>query len=95
MIFSVWAKFQSGTLFSSVLPFRTKSVLNEWSSLNLMLTSNSTDLGEAGYTKVVDNFDTFLVSIYTPSSDKWSRVVISGIQGVLLENSSFWTDRQN
>jgi hypothetical protein len=38
-----------------------------------MLTSNDTDLGKEYYTKVVDNFDIILVSIYTPSYDKWSR----------------------
>jgi hypothetical protein len=38
-----------------------------------MLTSNGADLGKVHYTKVVDNFDTFLEGINAPSSDKWSR----------------------
>jgi hypothetical protein len=40
---------------------------------NWLLASNDTDLGETFYTKVVDNFDTCPTSIYTHSSDKWSR----------------------
>jgi hypothetical protein len=46
---------------------------NKLSSLNWPLTSNDTDSEKTCYTKVVDNFDTFPESIYTPSSDKWSR----------------------
>jgi hypothetical protein len=53
--------------------FRTGSVLNEQSLLNSKLTSNGTDFGKTYYTRDVDNFDTFPVSTYTPSSDKWSR----------------------
>jgi hypothetical protein len=45
---------------------------------------NDTDLGEAYYTKVVDNFYTFSMSIYTPLSDD-TGVMISKSQGVLLE----------
>jgi hypothetical protein len=71
--FQIGAGFQSGNIFSSVLSFRTKSVLSEWLSLKLKLTSNDTDLGKTLYMKVVDNFDTFPESIYTASSDKWSR----------------------
>jgi hypothetical protein len=53
--------------------FGTGSVLNEQSLLNSKLTSNSTDLGKTYYTKVVDNFDTFPVSIDTTIQDKWLR----------------------
>jgi hypothetical protein len=42
-----------------------ESVLKE-QSLNWLLTSNDTDLGEAYYTKVLDNFNTFAASINTP-----------------------------
>jgi hypothetical protein len=51
----------------------TKSVLNERSSLNSILTANDTYLGKVPYTKFVDNFDIFPASINTSSSDKWFR----------------------
>jgi hypothetical protein len=59
-----------GKNFSSVLPFWTKSVLNERSSLNSMLTSNGTYLEKVAYIKVIYSFYIFLESIHTPSSDK-------------------------
>jgi hypothetical protein len=71
--FQIGAGFQSSNIFSSDLPFWTKSVLNERSSLNSMLTSNGTDLGEEDCTKVVDNFDSFPESNNTPLSDEWFR----------------------
>jgi hypothetical protein len=90
--FQIRAGFQSGNIFSSALPFRTKSVLNKRSSLNSTLTSNGTDLGEEDYTKIVDNFDSFLESINTPLSDEWFRSngfwKLSGAAG----NSNFWTE---
>jgi hypothetical protein len=64
------AEFQSGNFFSSALLFWAGFVLNERSSLNSKLTTNSTDLGGVHYTKVVDNFDTFPSSINTPLFDK-------------------------
>jgi hypothetical protein len=60
-------EFKVIKIFSSVLPFRTKSVLNERSSLNSLLISNGTDLEKMPYTKVVDNFNIFPVNIYTSS----------------------------
>jgi hypothetical protein len=95
--FQIGAGFQSGNIFSSVLPFRTKSVLDERSSLNSMLTANGTNLWEEDYTNVIDNFDNFPKSINTPLSDKWFRSngfwKLRGAAG----NSSFldrltWTD---
>jgi hypothetical protein len=90
--FQIRAGFQSGNIFSSALPFRTKSVLTKRSSLNSTLTSNGTDLGEEDYTKIVDNFDSFLESINTPLSDEWFRSngfwKLSGAAG----NSNFWTE---
>jgi hypothetical protein len=71
--FQIGPGFQSGNIFILVLPFWTKYVLNEQSSLNSMLTSNGTYLGEEDYTKAVDNFDRFPESINTPLSDKWFR----------------------
>jgi hypothetical protein len=47
--------------------------LNAQSSLNWPLTSTSTDLGNVHYTKVLENFDTFLVSIDTPLYDQHLR----------------------
>jgi hypothetical protein len=69
----IGAEFQSDKICRSILPFWTESVPNEQSTQNWLLTSNDIDLGETFYTKVVDNIDTFPESIYTPSSDKWSR----------------------
>jgi lipoprotein signal peptidase len=68
--FHIGAEFQSGTFFSSILPFWTESVLSERLSLKLMLTSTSADLGKVHYTKVVDNFDIFPKSTNTPLFDK-------------------------
>jgi hypothetical protein len=52
------------------LPFRTKAVLNERLVLKPRLASTSTDFRKVTYTKVVDNFDFFPASIYTPLYDK-------------------------
>jgi hypothetical protein len=41
--------------------------------LDSKLTSNGIDLGKIYYTKVVDNFDTFPVSINTPIYEKRFR----------------------
>jgi hypothetical protein len=41
--------------------------------LKLVVTSTSTDLGKVPYTKVVDDFDAFPASIYTPLYDKMFR----------------------
>jgi hypothetical protein len=60
-----------------------------------MLTSNITDLGEEYYIKVVDNYDTFPASIYTPISDKWSRSNVLQKSGVLLEIPVFGTNRRS
>jgi hypothetical protein len=92
MIFSNWVEFQSGTLFSSVLPFWIESVLDKRSTLNSMLTSNSTHFGEACYTKIVDNFDTFLASIYKSSSGIWFRINDLWNSGDAAGNDSCWTD---
>jgi hypothetical protein len=71
------------------LPFQTKSVLNEQLLLKLMLTSTGTDLGKVPYSKVVDNFDSFPASIYTPLKDKWSRSNDRWNSGGAAGNSSF------
>jgi hypothetical protein len=84
-----------GKIFGSVLPFQMKSTLNGWSLLNSMLTLNGIDLGEEYYTKVVDNYDTFPVSIYTSLSDKWSRSNDLRKSRVLLEIPVFWMNRRS
>jgi hypothetical protein len=84
-----------GNISGSVLPFQTKSALNRWSLLNFMLTLNGTDLGEEYDTKVVYNYDTFPVSIYTSLSDKWSRSNDIRKSRVLLEIPVFWTNRRS
>jgi hypothetical protein len=101
MILLDWAEFQSDTLFSSVMPFQTESVLNEWSSLISMLTLNGTDLGKTYYARDVDNFDTFAASINKPlydkrfrSNDFWKWVMISESQVVVLE-ISVWMEESD
>jgi hypothetical protein len=72
-LFILGLNFKEAQFFSSVLPFRTKAVLNERLLLKLRLDSTSTDLGKVTYKKVVYNFDVFPESIYTPLYDKQSR----------------------
>jgi hypothetical protein len=57
-----------------------------------MLTGNDTDLDKTHYSKVVDNFDTFPESIYTPSSDERSRSNDLWKWREVAEISIFWTD---
>jgi hypothetical protein len=66
MIHSDGGWISSVTCFSSILPFWIESVRSEQLSQNKLLTSNDTDSGKTWYTKVIDNFDTFPSSIYTP-----------------------------
>jgi hypothetical protein len=73
IIFLDWAEFKAANLLVQFYLFGIGSVLNEQSLLNSKLTSNSTDLGKTYYTKVVDNFDTFPVSIDMTIQDKWLR----------------------
>jgi hypothetical protein len=84
----IGAEFQSGKIRRLVLSFWTESIPNERSMQNKLLTSNDIDLGETLYTKVVDNIDTFPASIYTPSSDKWSRSNDLRKSGGAVGNSS-------
>jgi hypothetical protein len=72
-LFTLGLNFKAAQIFSSVLPFRTKAVLNERLVLKLTLASTSTDLGKVTSTKVVDNFDVFPASICKPLYDKRSR----------------------
>jgi hypothetical protein len=88
-LFILGLNFRAEQIFSSVLPFRTKAVLNEWLVLKLRLASTRTDLGKVTYTKVVDNFDVFPASIYTPLYDKRSKSNDHWKSGGAVGNSSF------
>jgi hypothetical protein len=73
ILFRLGLNFKAAKLFILVLPFRTKSVLNEQSSLKSILTANGIDSGKVPYTKVVHNLDIFQESINKSLSDKWFR----------------------
>jgi hypothetical protein len=87
--FILGLNFNASQIFSSVLPLLTKAVLNERLVLKLRLASTRTDLGKVTYTKVVDNFDVFPVSIYTPIYDKRSMSNDHWKSGDAAGNSSF------
>jgi hypothetical protein len=87
--FILGLNFKASQIFSSVLPLLTKAVLNERLVLKLRLASTRTDLGKVTYTKVVDNFDVFPVSIYTPIYDKRSMSNDHWKSGDAAGNSSF------
>jgi hypothetical protein len=87
--FRTRAEFKQQHFQFSFCPFQTESILNEWSSLNSIMTVNGTDLGKVSYTKVVYNFDIFSVNINTSSSDKWFRSNEFWKSGDAAENSSF------
>jgi hypothetical protein len=87
--------FKAANLSVQFYLFGTGSVLNERSLLNSKLTSNGTDLGKIYYTRVVDNFDTFPASTYTPSCNKWLRSnhlwKSSGVAGIYsFQDRSVW-----
>jgi hypothetical protein len=88
-LFIFGLNFKAAQIFSSVLPFWTKAVLNERLVLKLRLASTSIDLRKVTYTKVVDNFDVFPVSIYTPLYDKLFRSNDRWKSGGAAGNSSF------
>jgi hypothetical protein len=58
-----------------------------------MLTEFGVESREMNNTKVVENFDIFLQSIYTPSYNQWIRSYVLCKLGVLSDFPVFRTDQ--